>query len=75
MINTNLLEQYKQCIRKAHDFPHNSVGFLENYKAADLLEKRIKTEVVKVVYQSIEEQLDLLDQTIRQEKSLIKTDA
>jgi hypothetical protein len=75
MLNNDLLEQYKNCIRKAHEYEPHEKAYLEYYKKADMLEKRIKTEVVKVIYQTVELQLDQLDQLIRQEKLLNKRDA
>lgn len=64
----DLIEQYKECIRKAHTFEPMQAGYLEAYKQADLLERQIKTDIVKTVYLAIENQLDAIDHSIRTEK-------
>lgn len=63
-----LLEEYREVIRKANSFSTTHPGYLENYKRADLIEKRIKTELYKYVSETIEKQLDDMDQKIRDEK-------
>jgi hypothetical protein len=64
----HLLDQYRIIIRAANTFKPSESGYLENYKQADFIEKRIKTEIYKYVTESIERQLDDVEKQIREEK-------
>lgn len=65
---SHLLEEYRQIIRKANGFPITHPSYRDHYKRADLIERQIKTELYKYVSESIERQLDDMDQKIRDEK-------
>ena len=72
MINQDLLEQYKSCIQKAQQFSPLDKSYVDFYKEADLIERRIKTDVVKAVNELVEQTLDSIEQYIRTHK---RTDA
>ena len=67
-INSDLLQQYKDEITKANKFLPHQQGYLDHYKQADLIVRKIKTEIVKQVYKVIESQLDVIDSSIRIQK-------
>ena len=65
----HLLEQYRATIKSANEFDPNQQGYLEHYRDAEFLEKRIKTELYKYVCETIEKQLDDIEKTVREAKN------